>query len=142
MNNSIRHSGVVESAVDGCVRVRIVQTSACASCKIASHCNAFEQKEKVIDVFDSQASEVYKRGDNVVVMISQRVGMNAVLVGFVLPFLVLVLALFITLNITGKESLAALISLCALLPYYLCVYFCRRRLRKKLSFTIENNQII
>lgn len=132
----------MESAVDGCVRVRIVQTSACASCKIASHCNASEQKEKVIDVFDSQASEVYKRGDNVVVMISQRVGMNAVLVGFVLPFLVLVLALFITLNITGKESLAALISLCALLSYYLCVYFCRGRLRKKLSFTIENNQII
>ena len=129
----------MESAVDGCVRVRIVQTSACASCKIASHCNATEQKEKVIDVFDSQASEVYKRGDNVVIMISQRVGMNAVLVGFVLPFLVLVLALFITLNITGKE---ALISLCALLPYYLCVYFCRGRLRKKLSFTIENNQII
>lgn len=79
----------MESAVDGCVRVRIVQTSACASCKIASHCNAFEQKEKVIDVFDSQASEVYKRGDNVVVMISQRVGMNAVLVGFELQFLVL-----------------------------------------------------
>lgn len=137
MNNSIRHAGVVESVGDGCVRVRIVQTSACASCKIASHCNASEQKEKVIDVFDTQASKIYDRGDNVVVMISQRVGMNAVMVGFVLPFVILVLTLFITWNITGKESVAALISLCALLPYYFCVYLSRDRLREKLSFTIE-----
>jgi len=137
MNNKIRHAGVVESVEDGCVRVRILQTSACASCKVASHCNASEQKEKTIEVFDVAFAKSCKKGDKVVVSASQQVGMRAVIIGFGLPFAVLVAALFITWNLTGSETVAAVVSLCTLLPYYFCVYIGRNKLREKLSFSIE-----
>ena len=55
MNNRISHSGIVDSVVDGCVTVRILQTSAGAACKVASHCNASESKEKLVDVRCSDA---------------------------------------------------------------------------------------
>ena len=40
MGKLMRHEGVVASVDDEKVRVRIVQTSACASCKVADHFNA------------------------------------------------------------------------------------------------------
>ena len=51
MSTKISHSGIVESIEDGCVKVRIVQTSACAACKVAGYCNAADSKEKSVDVF-------------------------------------------------------------------------------------------
>ena len=51
MSNKIRHEGVIDSIDEGCVHVRILQTSACAACKVAGYCNAAEAKEKIVDVF-------------------------------------------------------------------------------------------
>ncbi len=65
MSNKIKHSGVVEKIVGDCVRVRIVQTSACAACKVASHCNAAESKEKIVEVSCANSAD-YKTGQQVV----------------------------------------------------------------------------
>lgn len=50
MSNKIKHNGVVDGVEEGCVRVRILQSSACSACKVAAHCNASETKEKIIEV--------------------------------------------------------------------------------------------
>ena len=52
MSAKISHSGIVASISKGCVQVRILQTSACAACKVAGHCNASESKEKIVDVLN------------------------------------------------------------------------------------------
>ena len=46
MSNKIKHAGVVDGVEGECVRVRILQSSACSACKVAAHCNASETKEK------------------------------------------------------------------------------------------------
>ncbi|MBQ3362045.1 MAG: SoxR reducing system RseC family protein [Prevotella sp.] len=136
MSNKIKHSGVVENIVGDCVSVRIVQTSACAACKVASHCNAAESKEKLVDVRCSN-SAAYKKGQQVVVTASTEVAARALLLGFGLPFVVLVSVLFIVLQVSGNEALAALSGLAALLPYYVALYLFRNRIREQLSFAIE-----
>ena len=136
MSNKIKHSGVVENIVGDCVRVRIVQTSACAACKVASHCNAAESKEKLVDVRCAN-SAAYKKGQQVVVTASTEVAARALLLGFGLPFVVLVSVLFIVLQVSGNEALAALSGLAALLPYYVALYLFRNRIREQLSFAIE-----
>ena len=50
MSNKIKHSGVVDGVDGTTVRVRILQSSACSACKVASHCNASETKEKLVEV--------------------------------------------------------------------------------------------
>ena len=50
MSNKIKHNGVVDGVDENCVRVRILQSSACSACKVAAHCNASETKEKIIEV--------------------------------------------------------------------------------------------
>jgi sigma-E factor negative regulatory protein RseC len=136
MSSNISHSGVVESVEDGCVHVRIVQTSACAACKVAGYCNASESKEKMVDVYTADTQR-YSVGQAVTVMASRQVAAHALLLGFGLPFLVLVGVLVVVLQMTGNELWAALAGLLSLAPYYLLLYFFRNRLRDKLSFWIE-----
>ena len=70
MNQKISHSGIIDSIEDECIHVRIVQTSACAACKVAGYCNAAESKEKIIDVCCDNAA-AYSVGQHVVVSTSR-----------------------------------------------------------------------
>ena len=136
MSEKIKHSGVVEEVTEGRVVVRILQTSACAACKVAGHCNASEAKEKLVDVRCADAS-AYKTGQSVVVSTSRDVANRALLLGFGLPFVVLVGVLFAVLRLTGDEGLAALSGLGALVPYYLLLWLLRDRIGRRVSFQIE-----
>ena len=136
MSNKIKHSGVVEKIMDDCIQVRIVQTSACAACKVAGYCNASESKEKLIDVYHADSHHL-NVGDAVTVTASTEVAAHALLLGFGLPFVVMVTVLVIVLQTTGNEGRAALSGLLALVPYYAVLYLFRNRLRDKLSFSIE-----
>ena len=136
MNQIIRHSGVVEHIEDGCVHVRIVQTSACAACKVAGYCNAAESKEKIIDVFCDSFAE-YSIGQSVVVTTSGQVAARALLWGFGIPFLLLVVVLFATWLLTAHEGWAALCALASLIPYYIMLWLLRDKMRQELAFSIE-----
>ncbi len=136
MSNKITHSGVVERVEGDCVKVRIVQTSACAACKVASHCNAAESKVKIVDVLTSDSS-AYRAGEEVVVSASKDVANRALLLGFGLPFLLLVGMLVVMLRLTSEQGLAALGAIGALIPYYILLWLMRDRIRQQISFRIE-----
>ena len=137
MSNIISHSGIIESIHEGCVQVRILQTSACAACKVAGRCNASESKEKIIDVMNVRDISQLKVGDSVVVSASRDVANKALLLSFGVPFLILVSVLLIMLKLISEEGIAALISLLALVPYYVALYFLRDRIQQKIAFSIE-----
>ena len=104
---------------------------------MASHCNASESKEKIVDVLNVQDTASLKVGDPVVVSASGDVAGRALLLGFGLPFLVLVTVLVLVLLLTGREGLAALSGLVALIPYYLVLWLFRDTIRQKLAFQLE-----
>ena len=137
MSNIISHSGIIESIHEGCVQVRILQTSACAACKVAGRCNASESKEKIIDVMNVRDISQLKVGDSVVVSASRDVANKALLLSFGVPFLILVSVLLIMLKLISEEGIAALVSLLALVPYYVALYFLRDRIQQKIAFSIE-----
>lgn len=134
--NKIKHSGIVDSVEEECVHVRILQSSACSACKVASHCNASETKEKLIDVADVQAA-VYRPGDLVTVVADASVGFRASVLGYLLPLALMVITLVVVLAITHSEGAAALSALGVLIPYYMLLYLLREKMKTKLSFTIE-----
>lgn len=136
MSNRITHSGVVERVEGDYVKVRIVQTSACAACKVANHCNAAESKVKIVDVLTSDSS-AYRAGEEVVVSASKDVANRALLLGFGLPFLLLVGMLVVMLRLTSEQGLAALGAIGALIPYYILLWLMRDRIRQQISFRIE-----
>lgn len=138
MSNEISHAGVIESIAEGCVKVRILQTSACASCKVAAHCNASESKVKVVDVCGVANVSSLSVGQSVVVSTSRDVANRALLLGFGLPFLLLVAVLMMVLWITGNEGVAALSAIGSLVPYYLVLWLLRDRISRQVRFEIKD----
>jgi sigma-E factor negative regulatory protein RseC len=137
MSTKISHSGIVESISEGCVQVRILQASACAACKVAGHCHASESKEKIVDVLNVRDASRLKVGDSVIVSASRDVANRALLLGFGVPFLILVSVLFIMLKVVSDEGLAAITAILALMPYYGVLYLMRDRIQQKIAFSIE-----
>lgn len=134
MSNRINHDGIIDSISDNTIRVRIVQTSACAACGLAKHCNSSESKEKIVDVKDDASG--YAVGDHVMVSVSAAMGYRAVMLGFGLPFLLLVAVVVMADVMMGNEPLAALLGLSALVPYYVALYMNRGRIGRSLSVEI------
>lgn len=136
MTGKITHKGVVEDTGDGWVKVRILQTSACSACKVAGHCSAAESKEKTVQVSSSKAGR-YQPGEEVVVAMTAGNGRDAVILAFILPFVIMVAVLMLCLWLTGNEGIAALAGIASLVPYYAVVYHCKDKLARRFAFVIE-----
>ncbi|NDV60629.1 SoxR reducing system RseC family protein [Bacteroides sp. 519] len=135
MVNVISHPGVVESIDGSHVFVRIVQTSACASCSIKGHCSAADNKEKIIEV---TTTETYQVGDKVEVYGETSMGMRAVLLAFIIPFFVLVISLFgIMWGSNDNELLSVGISFLLLVIYYTILSKNKTQLKRKFLFKIK-----
>ena len=139
MADIIKHRGIVEKVDGSHIVVRIVQTSACSSCSAKGLCNASESKEKQIDVYEANPS--YQIGEEVMVCGTTSMGMRAVLLAFGVPLLILVLALGVSMKLTGEDALLSSgIVLVSVVPYYIGIYFCKDKLNRTFSFTIEKKQ--
>ena len=139
MADIIKHRGIVEKVQGSHVTVRIVQTSACSACSAKGLCNASESKEKQIDVYEANPS--YQIGEEVMVCGTTSMGMRAVLLAFGVPLLILVLALGVSMKLTGEDALLSSgIALVSVVPYYIGIYFCKDKLNRTFSFMIEKKQ--
>ena len=77
-------------------------------------------------------------GQSVVVSTSRDVANRALLLGFGLPFLLLVAVLMMVLWITGNEGVAALSAIGSLVPYYLVLWLLRDRISRQVRFEIKD----
>ena len=86
MADIIKHQGIVENINSSHIKVRIVQTSACAACSAKGHCASADTKEKIIDVTTGDASS-YQVGDRVIVFGELSMGNDGGVVGLYSTFL-------------------------------------------------------
>lgn len=136
MSESIFHTGVIRATDSKETVVEIMSASACASCHAAGLCTASEAKKKEI-VIPADPSETWTVGEEVDVMLSESLGMKAVLISYVVP-LVILLILVVSLSYTSMhELLIGLIGLCAMAVYYLVIYFIRDSFSKEYVFSIR-----
>ena len=143
----IKHDGIIIALnEDGTALVRIVQTSACAACKAKAMCASAESAEKEMTVQlvypqllptgkgENSALQTYAVGDSVEVMVQQKMGWKAVLLAYMLPFIVMMIVMVI-LNDFVKEAIAGTIALCSLGLYFIVLGLFRERIQKEFSFT-------
>lgn len=135
MRKKITHAGVIESIEGRHVRVRIIQQAACASCKVASHCNASDMKEKVVDVFTDD--HCLTTGQQVIISTSDKAVKQALILGFVLPLALLMCILLLCEGVGMAEDTSALLAIGVLIPYYIIIWFFREKIAQNISFQIE-----
>ena len=131
MDELIRHEGIVLAVQDGKALVEIVQTSACSACKARSMCMSAESQEKRID---ATMTEPLNPGDRVEVMVTEKLAWKAVLLAYILPFIVMIAVVGLLEIWIHNEAVVGSIALCAIALYYIVLSFFRDRLQKEFSF--------
>ncbi len=137
MAQMITHRGTVESVNGKHVSVRITQPAACSACSARRLCNSSENKEKRIDVTCADAAS-FSKGEEVMLTGNLSLGLQAVLLAYVVPLVLLVAVLFVSIDALGSEPGAALAAIATLAIYYGVLYFVRDKLSRKFSFTIKH----
>lgn len=134
MKDKITHIGTIEAINENKVSVRILQSSACSGCHAAGMCQSSESKEKVVDVYTNIVSQL-SIGQKVIIEGSSKRGLQAVLLAYILPLIIIVLTLSLSIPVLGEPS-AALLSLVGIAIYYAVLYTQKNRLKGSFSFQI------
>lgn len=133
----VEQKGIVIKKQEDKLVVKIEQKSTCSSCHARGACTSLDKKDKEIEIKSKDAAN-YNIGDEVIITISTKLGMKAVFIAFVLPLILLVIALFLSIKIFSlSQSLSALISLVVLAAYYFLLYKQNLFLSKQFNFTIK-----
>ncbi len=134
--STVTHPGIIKSISGNTLDIKIIVSSACASCKIKGVCTVSDVEEKGVLVKVKDSSQ-YKPGQNVTIEMKQSMGTWAVMLGYIFPFLVLLVSMIIFTALKIDEGLAGILSISLLVPYYLILYITRNKLGDKFDYTIK-----
>ncbi len=132
----IKHPGRVIKVDDSELHVQILSMSACASCHAKGYCSAGDMEHKIVDV-KNVYEERYKPGDEVTLVLKRTKGSYAVFLGYILPFLVVLISLIVMTQTMDNEGLAGLLSIAFLVPYYTILFRFRHKIKEQFDFMIE-----
>ena len=132
VENTVTHPGIVKKVGENKVEVSVVVQAGCASCQLKGVCSVGEMKEKVVEVEMTDRS--FKEGQTVTVEMKQSLGTAAVLLGYVFPFVVLLVGLILFLQLGLDQGVAGILSILLLVPYYGGLYLARGGLKKKFRY--------
>lgn len=117
------------------VEVMILAQSACAACHAKGACTMADIKEKMVKAYPSKQTH-FVVGQHVMVSMRHELGSKAVIFGYILPFVVMVLTLIGFIYAGFSEGYAGLASLFVLIPYYFLLFLFRKYLERTFVFTI------
>ena len=138
VNGNLEHKGIVLNVSGERVDVSILSESACATCKVKGACGMSEAEEKVVSILPPDAP-AYRAGERVVVSVTRNMGLRAVFLAYVVPFLLLLASLLILLETGLSEAVAGLVSLGVLAFYYVVLWLVRRRIEHEINFNIRKS---
>lgn len=133
-NSTIEHKGIVSEINENAIFVDLSVQSACAACHAKSVCG-IDSAQKTIEVRTDNKS--FNIGERVKVVMRESLGMKALFLGYLLPFIVVISTLMILLSAEVSEGFSGLISIIVLVPYYFVLYFFKDRIKREFNFDIE-----
>jgi sigma-E factor negative regulatory protein RseC len=135
-NNSgiINHKGIVQRREDNSVFVAISSLSACSGCHAEGSCGMTGKEEKIIEV---RGKYNVNPGDQVTILMRQSMGYAALSLGYIIPAVVVIAVLLTLISFGVPELLSGLASIAILVPYYIVLYFFRKTINEKFTFTLK-----
>jgi sigma-E factor negative regulatory protein RseC len=96
-------------------------------------CVSSESQEKVIEAMMLEPLQI---GEKAEVIVREQLAWRAILLGYILPFIVMV-AVIVVLDVctTLDETISGTIALCSIAVYYLVLRLFRKKIQKHFSFT-------
>lgn len=133
---TISHEGIVTKINDDELEIKILAQSACAACHAKSACGMGEQAEKILTV-PKPKKQNFTLNQKVNVKMAIGQGNKAAVLAYLIPIVLLLAVLFVCLGFGMNDGLSALVSIVALIPYYIILYLKRDKLKRQFEYTIE-----
>ena len=131
----IEHQGRIDSINGNKIQVRFMTMSACASCHAKGVCTASDMESKEVEVQDDSGQ--FREGEEVNVLLRRTLGFKALIFGYIIPFMLVIVTLFISSALFKNEAVAGLTSLAVLVPYYFGLYLRRSQFKKHFTFELQ-----
>lgn len=135
-SNKIGHIGVVKQVSEQTVEVVITSLSACSGCHAKGACGMADVRQKVITAL--KPNFVTAPGDRVMVYASTGNALFSVLLAYVVPTVLIIGVIAILTVLKAEETITATASLVAVAGYFTILYFNRKRIGKKVTFSVES----
>lgn len=135
MENNIRHEGIVQS-IDGLkVTVKMTVGSACSGCHAKGICGAADSRDKVVTAVNVNRLAL-SVGDTVAVEMRQTLAMKAVLICYLMPFIVLFASFCLMYLVCSVEWVNVAVSLGLTALYFVLLWVFRQRIEKNVTFVV------
>jgi sigma-E factor negative regulatory protein RseC len=131
----IEQKGVVKEVINGKIMVSLTSFSACAHCHSKNACTLYQSETREVEVPEGNLH--LKPGENVFIQIKENKGLRAALLAYFIPFVIILFTLILLSSIGLSELLAGMISVLAITPYFIILYFRRKNLKKTFSFSLR-----
>jgi sigma-E factor negative regulatory protein RseC len=134
--NEIQHSGEIMEITPDFTTIKIIASSACASCHAKTLCGMSEEQEKII-MLPTDPYALYKVGDIVQVATKMTMGLKAVWISYVIPLMVLMILILSLSTVFEKEYMRGLVAIAGVGVYYFIVWLFRGKLNNEFVFYIK-----
>ncbi len=133
----IEHDGIIQEIADKFISIGIVTKASCVSCEIGGSCSAGDVSGQTITI-----PNVYRNfsiNEKVKIVLKESLGLRALFLGYVLPFLFVFFTMLIVNAITPNEAIVGLSSLAVLIPYYSVIYLLKAKLKKTFTYSLKKH---
>jgi len=128
--DNICKEGIVKAIHEDSVDVEIIMSSACSGCHAKSICMPSEQKQEIVAA-QSLYGEQFEIGDKVELVLKKASGNKAVIIAYVIPFIILMIGLIGSYLLFKNELISVIASIALVAIYYVIL--------KKISFKFEDD---
>lgn len=139
--STICKEGIVRKIEGDEITVEITKHSACEECHAKAICLPSHEKYDSI-IAKNLYNEKFEIGEAVTLVLRTSLGLKAVIIGYLLPFIVLMTSLLICYAITKKELISVLVSLACTVLYYFTLKFRNKKLEQKFAFFVHKKRNI
>ena len=131
-NGSITHDAIVQSIEGQKITVKLSVQSACASCHAKGICGAAESQDKLVTARNVN-DETFAVGETVRVELRQTLAFKAVLICYLLPFIVLMTTFCLMSYFIENELINVGVAFLATVIYYFFVWLFNKKIERKFT---------
>lgn len=136
MDNTICKEGIVRAVNGDNIEVEIIVSSACSECHAKSICIPTDHRRETVTA-QSLYGEQFEHGEKVQLVLKGSAGTKAVVLAYLLPFVVLMVTLFGTYAITKNELAGVIVSIAFVVIYYIILKTQNKKIEQKFQFFVK-----
>lgn len=137
--STICKEGIVRKIEGDEITVEITKSSACEQCHARAICLPSNERHDCI-IAKNVYNEKFEIGEVVTLALKTSLGVKAVIIGYLFPFIILMTALLICYAITKNELISVLVSLFCTVLYYFTLKFRNKKLEAKFAFLVHKKR--